>query len=119
MGQGSSEKAKPSGPKLTVSQQNAVDSAESYLKMGSGFSYQGLIDQLSSKAGDGFSKKDAKFAADYLNVDWKKQAVQSAKSYLDISSFSCSGLVDQLSSSAGDQYTKAQAKYAAKKVGLC
>jgi len=119
IGQGKSKDATPSGPKMTVSQENAVDSAKGYLTMGSGFSYQGLIDQLSSSAGDGYSKKDAKFAVDYLNVKWNKQAVQAAKGYLDMSSFSCAGLVDQLSSPAGNQFTKAQATYAAKKVGLC
>ena len=103
---------------LTVSQQNAVKSANGYLQT-SGFSRQGLIDQLSSSAGEGYSVHDATVAVDSLNVDWNAQAVRSAKDYLHTSSFSCQGLVEQLSSSAGAQFTVAQAQYAAHQVGLC
>ena len=104
---------------LTVSQQNAVNQAKNYLSL-QGFSKQGLIDQLSSSAGDKYSVHDATVAVNSLHeVDWNAEAVKSAKEYMKLSSFSCSGLVDQLSSSAGSQYTAAQAKYAATKVGLC
>jgi short-subunit dehydrogenase len=103
---------------LTTSQQNAVAAAKNYLSM-QGFSRQGLIDQLSSSAGDGYSVSDATVAVDSLQVNWDAEAVASAKSYLQMSSFSCQGLIQQLSSSAGDQYTVAQAQYAATKVGLC
>jgi hypothetical protein len=84
-----------------------------------GFSRQGLIDQLSSSAGDGYSVSDATVAVDSLHVDWNAEAVKSAKDYLKMTSFSCQGLIDQLSSSAGEQFTTAQAQYAASKVGLC
>ncbi len=103
---------------FTTSQQNAVGAAKDYLSS-QGFSKQGLINQLSSSAGDGYSLSDAPVAVDSLQVDWNAQAVSSAKDYLQSSSFSCQGLIDQLSSSAGDQYTAAQAQYAATKVGLC
>jgi hypothetical protein len=102
---------------LTVSQQNALESAESYLSF-SAFSEAGLIDQLSSKAGEGFPKADAVWAVKHVEVDWNKEAVEAARSYLDFTSFSRSGLIQQLSSPAGDQFTKAQATYAANKVGL-
>jgi hypothetical protein len=101
----------------TVSQQNALESAESYLAF-SAFSEAGLIDQLSSKAGEGYPKADAVWAVKHLDVDWNAQAVKSAKSYLKFTSFSRSGLIEQLSSSAGEQFTKAQATYAANEVGL-
>jgi len=81
-------------------------------------SKKGLIRQLSSQAGDGYPKADAVFAVNHIDVNWKEQAVQSAKDYLDFTSFSRDGLIQQLSSSAGDQYTHAQAVYAANKVGL-
>jgi hypothetical protein len=103
---------------LTTSQQNAVAAAKDYLST-QGFSEQGLIDQLSSSAGDGYSVSDATVAVDSLHVDWDAQAVSSAKEYLQTTSFSCQGLIQQLSSSAGSQYTAAQAQYAATKVGLC
>lgn len=115
--QGKPGKPAKSKPDFTVAQQNAIESAQSYLDM-SGFSRAGLIGQLSSKAGEGFKMADAVFAVNHLKVDWNKEAVQSAKSYLDMSSFSRSGLIQQLSSPAGDQFTQAQAVYAANHVGL-
>lgn len=103
---------------LTLSQRNAVRSANSYLRI-SGFSRQGLIDQLSSDAGDRFSVADATAAVDSLDVDWRAQAARSAASYLKISGFSCQGLIEQLSSRAGDKYTVEQATYGATQAGIC
>lgn len=109
----------PATPKYTVAQQNAIDSAESYLAMGEGFSRAGLIEQLSSNFGEGFKKRQAVFAVNHLNVDWNAQAVLSAKSYLKMGGgFSRTGLIDQLSSKAGEHFTVAEAKYAANHVGL-
>lgn len=108
---------KKEAPAMTVSQANAVQAAKDYLAM-SGFSKAGLIDQLSSKAGDGYPRADARFAVNHIHVNWREQAVRSAKDYLDMSSFSRQGLIDQLSSPYGDQFTRAQAEYAADKVGL-
>jgi Host cell surface-exposed lipoprotein len=117
-------KAKPAAAKsskaastYTVAQQNAIESAHSYLDL-SGFSRAGLIQQLSSKAGEGYKLADAVFAVNHIKVDWNKEAVESAKSYLQLSSFSRAGLIQQLSSKAGDGYTVAQATYAANHVGL-
>ena len=103
---------------LTPPQINAVRSAEQYLSM-SGFSKAGLIEQLSSDAGEGYSLADAKAAVDSLSVDWNENAAKSAKQYLDMSGFSCKGLIEQLSSSAGDKYTIAQATYGARAAGAC
>jgi hypothetical protein len=103
---------------LTGPQFNAVRSAEQYISM-SGFSRSGLIQQLSSDAGDGYNIADATVAVDSLNIDWNKEAVRSAKQYLSMSGFSCKGLIDQLSSSAGDGYTVGQATYGAKQAGAC
>ena len=110
-------KTKKAAPSYTVAQENAIESAKSYLDF-SGFSRAGLIQQLSSKAGEGFKLADAVFAVNHVKVDWNKEAVESAKSYLDMSSFSRAGLIEQLSSKAGDQFTVAQATYAANHVGL-
>ncbi len=110
--------AQSSSGNLTTSQQNAVAAAKEYLSS-QAFSQQGLIDQLSSSAGDGYSVSDATVAVDSLTVNWDAEAVQDAKQYLQNQSFSCQGLIQQLSSSAGDQFTEAQAQYAATKVGLC
>ena len=103
---------------LSAPQSNAVRSAEQYLAM-AGFSREGLIEQLSSDAGDGYFISDATAAVDSLTVDWNENAARSAKQYLDMSGFSCSGLIEQLSSDAGDKYTVAQAKYGARQAGAC
>lgn len=118
----SSDEAEAESPtldsSLTKSQQNAVKSALSYLEF-SGFSRQGLIDQLSSEYGDQYPAADATIAVESLDVDWRAEAVESANSYLEFSAFSCQGLIDQLSSDYGDQYTVEEATYAATQVGLC
>lgn len=103
---------------LTGPQNNAVRSAKQYLSM-MGFSRDGLIDQLSSDAGDGFDFSDATVAVDSLKIDWNQEAVKSAKQYLNMMGFSCKGLIEQLSSSAGDKYTDEQATYGAKQAGGC
>jgi hypothetical protein len=81
-----------------------------------GFSKAGLIQQLSSPAGDRYTKAEATFAANHVHADWNAEAVESAKSYLDMMPMSKSQLIQQLSSSAGDKFTPAQAAYAASKV---
>lgn len=101
------------GPKA-----NAIRSAKQYLSI-SGFSRDGLIQQLTSDAGDGYEIGDATYAVDSLNVDWDNQAVRSAKQYLSFSGFSCDGLIEQLSSEAGDKYTLGQATYGAQQAGAC
>ena len=102
-------------PEMTSGQENALESAQSYIDM-TGFSKAGLIQQLSSSAGEGYSKADATFAANHVDVDWNAEAVESAQSYLDMTGFSKAGLIQQLSSSAGEGFTPAQARYAVSKV---
>jgi len=98
---------------MTGAQQQAVDSAEGYLSEGQGFSKNGLLSQLTSSFGEGFSKPDAQFAIKYLHPDWDQQAVDSAKGYLSGGQgFSEQGLLQQLSSTAGEGFTEAQARYA-------
>jgi hypothetical protein len=102
----------------TVPEKQAIGSAKQYLSI-SAFSRLGLIQQLSSSAGDGYPHKVAVYAVDSLRENWYAQAVKDAKQYLKISHFSCSGMIQQLSSSAGAQFTKAQAEYGARKARLC
>jgi hypothetical protein len=109
----------PSGPVLTPSQTQALLAAKGYLASGMGFSYQGLIDQLSSAYGNGFPVADATTAVDSLGVDWNAQAVIAAKGYLASGmGFSHASLVQQLSSAYGNKFTADQAEYAATQVGL-
>lgn len=104
-------------PKLTLSQEQAIGAARSYLDF-TAFSRRGLIRQLSSAAGAGFSVKDATFAVDYLKVDWNEQAAKAAKSYLEFTHFSRAGLIHQLESTAGSGFTHKQAVYGVSKAGL-
>lgn len=107
-----------SAQSLTRPQKNAVRSANNYLSM-SGFSQRGLIEQLSSSYGDGYSVADATAAVNSLSVNWNEQAARSAEQYLSMMGFSCSGLVQQLSNDAGDKYTRDQATYGAQQAGAC
>ncbi len=103
----------PAGPSMTTAQQQAVDAAEGYLSEGQGFSEQGLGSQLTSTAGNGFSKPDAEFAINYLHPNWDQQAVDAANGYLsEGQGFSEQGLLSQLTSSAGSGFTQAQAEFA-------
>jgi hypothetical protein len=105
--------AAPASQSMTGAQQQAVDSATSYLSEGQGFSEKGLQKQLTSSFGDGFSKSDAEFAIKYLNPNWDQQAVDSATGYLsEGQGFSEQGLLRQLTTTAGEGFTEAQAEYA-------
>jgi hypothetical protein len=98
-------------PAETAGQQNARESAESYLEY-SAFSRKGLIQQLKY---EGYSTKDATYAVDAVGANWNKQAAKAAKDYLDYSSFSRSGLIEQLEY---EGYTHRQAVYGVNKTGL-
>lgn len=98
-------------PDGTVSQQNALRSAENYLDF-TAFSRSGLIDQLEY---EGFSTADATWAVDNVTVDWFVQAAESARSYLEYTAFSRSGLIDQL---IYEGFSPEQAAHGADAVGL-
>lgn len=105
---------KPAAPAETSGQRNAKRAAKNYLSL-TPFSRKGLIQQLSSSAGDGYSVAEATYAVDALHENWRAQAVLAAKKYLSLTPFSRSGLIEQLESSAGDKYTHAEAAYGADK----
>lgn len=104
------EPAQPAAPVLSLSQQNALGEAASYLDY-SGFSRMGLIDQLLYEE---YSEADAVFAVDNVEVDWNQEAAESAQSYLDYSTFSRQGLYDQL---AYEEFTPEQIEFALAAVG--
>lgn len=95
----------------TVSQQNALRKAESYLSFGA-FSRSGLIDQLTF---EDFSVDDATWAVDRLEVDWNEQAAAKAETYLQMMGFSRQGLLDQL---LFEGFTQEQADYGVSLTGL-
>ena len=77
---------------MTMSQKNALRSAESYLEY-MAFSYSGLIEQLEYEK---YSHDDAVYAADNCGADWNEQAVKCAKNYLNTMPFSRDELIEQL-----------------------
>ncbi|MGO1544038.1 MAG: Ltp family lipoprotein [Gulosibacter sp.] len=85
-------KEEPVEDSTTVSQREALESAESYLSF-MNFSRSGLIDQLEY---EGFSTADATYAVDNVGANWDAQAIGSAESYLDFTAFSRTGLIEQL-----------------------
>jgi hypothetical protein len=105
---GKSKPVEPTETSATASQENALESAESYLEYTS-FSESGLVEQLESEK---FSAADAQYGASHVGADWNEQAVKSAESYLEYTSFSESGLVEQLES---EGFTPSQAEYGVSK----
>jgi Host cell surface-exposed lipoprotein len=102
---------KPTEPKFTTAQENAISTAKDYLAYDA-FSKSGLIDQLKFEK---YSAADARFAVGHITVNWNEQAAKSAKSYLDSSSFSRQGLIDQLKF---EGFTTQQATYGVNTTGL-
>ena len=106
---------------MDVATKNAYRSAQNYLDY-KGFSKQGLIDQLSSEYGEGFTVEQATAAVQAMEdageVDWNEQAVKAGQSYLDMKGYSRDGLIKQLSSEYADKFTIEQATYAADQLGL-
>jgi hypothetical protein len=99
-------------PVYTLAQQNAIQSAQSYLRNVGGFSRQGLIDQMLYEQ---FSQADAEFAVDNSGADWNDQAKQSAESYMkNVGGFSRGSLYDQL---AYEGFTPEQIEFALAAVG--
>jgi hypothetical protein len=107
----------PTTKPASVEEQNAIRSAQSYLETGA-FSRKGLIKQLSSDAGDGYSLKASTYAVDSLHINYNEQAAKSAKSYLEMSGFSRKDLIEQLESDSGEGFTHSQAVYGVNKAGL-
>jgi len=101
----------------TMAQRQAIGSAHDYLRY-SAFSRAGLIQQLHSPYGEGFSLRVSTYAVDHITVNWRYQAYRSARSYLRYSHFSRAGLIRQLESRYGEQFTHYQAVYGVNRVGL-
>ncbi len=96
---------------VSLSKQNAVKKAKSYLRV-SAFSRQGLIEQLEF---EGFNNEDAVYGVDNCGANWNEQAAKKAESYLRVSAFSRQSLIDQLEF---EGFTPEQAIYGVDAVGL-
>ena len=118
----STEKEQSSGDDMdswSAEQKNCYKAAKQYIDV-MPFSRQGLIDQLSSDAGNKYPEDVAEFAVSKLEergeVDWDEQCEKAAQNYLDTMAFSKDQLIDQLCSDAGSKFTREQAERAVAKV---
>ena len=62
-------------------------------------------------AGCGFTAEEAQYAVDNVKVDWKENALKTAKTYED-ESISKAGMYDRLTSEYEDMFTEEEAQYA-------
>src|SRR3954447_18502403 len=94
----------------TIGQREALIAAKSDLST-QAFSRAGLIQQLTSSYGEGFSHADAVWGVNHAHANWNAEAVGAAKSYLETGHFSRAALIQQLESPYGEHFTHAQAVY--------
>lgn len=99
------------GPKPSKSQTNALIQAEKYASA-LHLSKQRIYDQLTSKYGEKFDAKDARYAIDHLKVNWNANALITARKYQDTLHMSKASIYDQLVSKHGERFTASEAKYA-------
>ena len=110
-GEKKEEKKEEKKPDVPKEYESALKKAESYSETMQ-MSKKGIYNQLTSEAGEKFSKEAAQYAVDNLKADYKKNALEKAKSYQDTMNMSPAAIKDQLTSSAGEQFTEEEAQYA-------
>ena len=89
---------------------SALYSAQKYV-LTMPLSKQRLYFQLVSPI-EGYSHEAAKFAVEHVIVDWDKQAIKSAKVYMQYMPMTRRQLMTQLTSETGEAFTHEQAAYA-------
>lgn len=79
---------------VTTGEKNALKSAKAYLGGSSGFSEEGLRNQLDY---EGYETSEIDYAIENCGADWQEQCKICAQNYLNSSmAFSKQGLIDQL-----------------------
>ncbi len=96
----------------SMGQKNALKKAISYAK-NMHMSKLAVYEQLTSEYGEKFPEADAQWAVERLSdIDWKKNALEKAKSYQKGMSMSVDAIYDQLTSEYGERFTPEEAQYA-------
>lgn len=95
----------------TDREKRALFIAKSYLDCRA-FSRSGLIDQLGF---EGYTSREANYAADNCGINWFDQANKCAKTYLENVPFTRQGLIEQL---IYEGFTQEQADYGARTNGF-
>lgn len=67
---------------------------------------------MTSEYADQFTAEEAQYAVDNVQADWNENALESARSYLEMFEMSNEEIFDQLTSAYGDQFAAEQAQYA-------
>lgn len=110
----SQSKPKESKPKVPEEYKNALATAEEYNE-DQPMSKAGLLDQLTSKDGEGFTQAAGEYAVNHINADWNENALKCAKEYEKTEHLSRADVQDQLSSGVddgGEGFTPEQVQYA-------
>lgn len=108
------ESSSGSKSKVPSEYENALATAKDYDE-DQPMSKAGLLDQLTSKDGEGFTQDAGQYAVDHLNADWNENALKCARNYLKEEHLSRSDVQEQLSSSIDDRgegFTSDQVQYA-------
>ena len=71
-----------------------------------------IYDQLVSEYGEQFTEEAAQYAIDNLKTDYKRNALEKAKTYQKTMHMSKNAIYDQLISEYGESFTKEEAQYA-------
>lgn len=110
----SSESSKPAKPKVPTEYKNALATAEEYNE-DQPMSKAGLLDQLTSSDGEGFTQAAGEYAVNHLKANWNENALKCAKTYQKEEHLSRADVQSQLSSSVddgGEGFTSEQVQYA-------
>ena len=75
----------------------------------------GLLDQLTSKDGEGFTQAAGEYAVNHIQANWNENALKCAKDYEKTEHLSRADVQDQLGSSiddGGEGFTQSEVQYA-------
>lgn len=111
-----SKKSKPKESKSKVPEEykNALATAEEYNE-DQPMSKAGLLDQLTSKDGEGFTQAAGEYAVNHIQANWNENALKCAKDYEKTEHLSRADVQDQLGSSiddGGEGFTQSEVQYA-------
>lgn len=112
--QSKESKPKESKPKVPEEYKNALATAEEYNE-DQPMSKAGLLDQLTSKDGEGFTQAAGEYAVNHIQANWNENALKCAKEYEKTEHLSRADVQDQLSGSVddgGEGFTPEQVQYA-------
>ncbi|MDO4686609.1 MAG: Ltp family lipoprotein [Corynebacterium sp.] len=76
------------------------------------YSKQGMFEALINPNIENYTEEAAQYAIDNLNEDWKQNALEKAKIYVEHLGLEKEEIYEQLTSEYGDKFTPEEARYA-------